>query len=134
MLRSDQDLNSYLFYNKKGPIKYEGDEIYIDCKPVNSSGSEDIMFDKTGETVTSDNTNKTKNPQNMTLLEILGIFLFFIVLFVAGTSLYRASKSKLTPGLPGTTMGVPGANLEANNKDLIYQIIAYITEKYNKKN
>jgi hypothetical protein len=88
---------SNLFYNKQGPVKYDGDEIYIDCKPVNNSGTEEILFDNKGEIVNGNDpsvSTSVKTPKNLTLLEILGIFLFVVVLCVAGTSIYRKVTNK----------------------------------------
>jgi len=115
----------YLFYNKKGPIKYDGDEIYIDCKPVNSSGSEDIMFDKSGENVNNNNTSSNTNtPKNMTLLEIIGIFLFLVVLGVAGTSMVRKIKSKST-----ITSPINLSPIQSTNQQTLYQTVDYLMNK-----
>jgi hypothetical protein len=64
-----------LFYNANGPIKYEGDEIYIDCNPVDSIGNEQILFNNKNNKSNEYKKNSNIFPQNMNLLEIIGIFL-----------------------------------------------------------
>jgi hypothetical protein len=139
---------SYLFYNKTGPVKYSGDEIYIDCKPVNNSGTEEIMFDNTGEAVTtsgSSSIHTPSTPKNMTLIEIIGIFLFIVVLCVAGTNIYRKATNKsastatsiatssiatsLSLGVPGS----PGSPGSPDYKDTLESIVGYVKELYDKK-
>jgi hypothetical protein len=131
---------SYLFYNKQGPIKYDGDEIYIDCKPVNNSGTEDILFDKSGENISTYDpkySTSGSSPKNMTLLEIMGIFLFVILLFVAGTNIYRKVSNKSSTATSTATALVASPLGSPTNTSqytaTLYNIIQYLKELYDKK-
>lgn len=133
---------SNLFYNKQGPVKYTGDEIYIDCKPVNNSGTEEILFDNKGEIVNKDSSLATsgKSPKNLTLLEILGIFLFVVVLCVAGTNIYRRVANKSAPIVATATSATtsviasPLSPVNSNYENVLYNIIQYLNEKWKKSN
>ena len=115
-----------LFYNSKGPTKYNSDEIYIDCNPVNSSGNEQILFEN-GNNNPETNLSLPKAPQNMNLLEIIGIFLFIVCLFVAGTKIYHSinkPKSSITSIFPSKP-----TELFTKNNDLLQQLLAYLLEE-----
>jgi hypothetical protein len=126
---------SYLFYNKKGPVKYEEDEIYIDCKPVNSSGSEDIMFDNTGESNTNNSSSSisTKAPKNMALLEIIGIFLFIIMLFVVGLSFYRKMKSNSSTISTATATAKNILSSASPGEKLVFEIVDHLESRFKSK-
>ena len=118
-----------LFYNAKGPTKFNNDEIYIDCNPVNSSGHEQILFENGKNNF--ETTSLPKAPQNMTLLEIIGIFLFIICLFVAGTKIYHSVRGPKMSMKSMFSRSKPKTQLFDTNTELLEQLLAYLLEKSN---
>jgi carbonic anhydrase len=76
-----------VFYNKKGPNKDGmGDDIYIDCQPINSGNSGN---NETTEVVTSydDSTSTQISLSNPYIQILLGTLLFIIILYTIKYSL-----------------------------------------------
>jgi hypothetical protein len=102
-----------LFYNKKGPVRYDEDEIYIDCQPVNSSGKVEVSVNNSN----SNNNNQIAEASEITIiatLEAIGVFVFIIIILYLGTLLYRTYGSK-TP---------------SQNNSQIYSIVDYLSSLF----
>jgi hypothetical protein len=112
-----------LFYNKKGPVKYDEDEIYIDCKPVNSSGKEEIIFKRDNNNNNNNNNYNIGIPINTTFIIILFIFIFVILLCVVSYNFYQK-----IPGfnLPGFNLFNSNTKSKYNSK--IYSIVDYVLQ------
>jgi hypothetical protein len=111
-VKSSQDwgYSPSLFYNKKGPVRYDEDEIYIDCQPVNSSGKVEVSVNNSN----SNNNNQIAEASEITIiatLEAIGVFVFIIIILYLGTLLYRTYGSK-TP---------------SQNNAQIYSIVDYLS-------
>jgi hypothetical protein len=115
--------SSSLFYNKKGPVKYDEDEIYIDCKPVNSSGKEEIIFKRDNNNNNNNNNYNIGIPINTTFIIILFIFIFVILLCVVSYNFYQK-----IPGfnLPGFNLFNSNTKSKYNSK--IYSIVDYVLQ------
>jgi hypothetical protein len=105
--------SSSLFYNKNGPIKFDEDEIYIDCKPVNSSGKEEIIFKRDNNNNNNNNNSNNGTPINMTLIIILFIFIFVILLCVVSYNIYQK---------------IAGSNTKSKYNSKIYSIVDYVLQ------
>ena len=68
-----------LFINKKGPVNALGNDIYIDCKPVNSSGEEEVKIEKDSS---SDSSSFYESEEFKTFIKILALVIVFIIFFV----------------------------------------------------
>ena len=112
-VKSSQGWGGYspsLFYNKKGPIQYDEDEIYIDCQPVNSSGNVEISVNNTN--TSNNNNDNSATSQLAIILEAIGVFIFIIILLFLAGQIYNTFRSK-TP---------------SQNNSQIYNIISYLTK------
>jgi len=104
-------LSPSLFYNKKGPIQYDEDEIYIDCQPVNSSGKVEVSVNNSN----SNNSNQIADASEITIiatLEAIGVFVFIFIILYLGSLLYRAYGPKTS---------------SQNNNSQIYSIVDYLS-------
>jgi hypothetical protein len=112
-----------LFYNKKGPVKYDEDEIYIDCKPVNSSGKEEIIFKRDNSNNNNNNNYNIGIPINTTFIIILFIFIFVILLCVVSYNFYQK-----IPGLNLSLSSSSSSNTKSNYNSKIYSIVDYVLQ------
>jgi hypothetical protein len=117
-----------LFYNKKGPVKYDEDEIYIDCKPVNSSGKEEIIFKRDNSNNNNNNNYNIGIPINTTFIIILFIFIFVILLCVVSYNFYQK-----IPGLNLSLTSSSSSNTKSNYNSKIYSIVDYVLQPTKQK-
>ena len=118
-----------LFYNKKGPVKFDEDEIYIDCKPVNSSGKEEIIF-KNNNNNNNNNNSNNGTPINMTLIIILCVFIFVILLSVVSYYIYQKTAGSNTKSKYNSIYSIFDYVLQPTKKlDTVYSIVDYVKKK-----
>ena len=67
-----------LFINKKGPTNAFGSDIYIDCKPIDSSGEEEVVTDTSSSESSSE---FYKSDEFKAFIKILLLVIIFIVFF-----------------------------------------------------
>jgi hypothetical protein len=120
--------SSSLFYNKKGPVKYDEDEIYIDCKPVNSSGKEEIIFKRDNNNNNNNNNNNYNIgiPINTTFIIILFIFIFVILLCVVSYNFYQKIPGFNLPGFNLSGFNLSNSNTKSKYNSKIYSIVDYV--------
>jgi len=117
-----------LFYNKKGPVKFDEDEIYIDCKPVNSSGKEEIIFKRDNNNNNNNNNYNIGIPINTTFIIILFIFIFVILLCVVSYNFYQKIPGFNLPGFNLSGFNLSNSNTKSKYNSKIYSIVDYVLQ------
>ena len=86
---------SNLNYNEKGPYNTGGDEIYIDCQPVDQDGT--LLIDKSNKDFYKNfNIINPSNPVNIILISIFCVLIIFLIVIYIVRSIGNSNVSQNT--------------------------------------